>query len=82
MKYYLVKLKLQIGEREKYSNHLLKAENESAAGKQAIINECHGEPEWENPDFTECWDCGEMIYQVFNIRELNVREYEILSNYI
>jgi len=58
--YYLVTLKLQIGEIEKTAKHLVQAINEEVATQAAFEHECHDEPVF---DGDVCWDMNqEMAY--------------------
>lgn len=79
MKNYLVKLTLIIGDFEKSSSIVVQAVNEKKAGTLALVMECHDKPDWTNNNKNECWDCGQMIYRVYSIQELNDIEFETLK---
>jgi hypothetical protein len=82
MRMWFVRLDLIIGEFEKASMHIVTAENEKLAGKKAIEDECHDTPDWENDKFDECWDCGQMVYQVNTVIELPEHNYKVLNHYM
>ena len=64
---YLVRLRLHIGQYEKHTYDVVDAENEKEAGIEALTNECHCEPDFDEfPDKDACWDCGEMVYRVMH----------------
>jgi len=63
--YYLVTLKLQIGEIEKTAKHLVQAINEEVAIQAAFEHECHDEPVF---DGGVCWDMNqEMAYSCLGV---------------
>lgn len=54
---FLVHLQLQLGEYEKSSIHIVKAEDCKKAGKIAPEGECHNEPDFsEFPENDAVWD--------------------------
>ena len=82
MKYWMVLLELIIGEYEKTSRSLEIAATSQEAGELALIGECHGDPDWNEDDGsrTMVWDCGEMVYRVYNTIELSKEEYEFMTS--
>jgi hypothetical protein len=80
-KHWLVKLTLHIGEYEKTAIHVVTASTEEQAMQNAIVAECHGDPDYEEyPDKLGCWDVGEFVYVPFYCRELSSQEYTILDS--
>jgi len=79
--WFFVKLRLQIGEYEKTSQHVLFAEDFEQAARQALANECHGEPDFEEGG-DACWDMGEMRYRLDSICNLGRHEAEILRKHL
>ena len=76
LKNYLVQIKIQIVEYEKQSNHALQAKSEEEAGTQALYDECHDKPDFDDyPDKQGCWDCGEMLYTVSAVKQLSERDF-------
>lgn len=69
MKDYTVKLTLIIGCYEKTAIHHLRAENEEAAGIQALRDESHNDSDREYNGTDDWWD-DDMIYRVFDIQEV------------
>jgi hypothetical protein len=82
MTLYFVKLDLIIGEFEKSAEHLVEANNETEASKRAIEAECHGEPEWEDEEYEECWDCGQMVYRMYSVKRVLQEDVKILKKYM
>lgn len=79
MKYWLIKLTLIIGEYEKMSTCIREALTEDEAVKSALEGECHGTPDFrEFPDFDACWDMGEMVYKVYDVREVTETIFGVL----
>lgn len=69
---YLVKLRLYIDGHEKHTIWLIgNVDSEQKAGEQALINECHGEPDFEyfNYKIISCND-NDMIYEIKEIKQL------------
>ncbi len=82
-KHYVITLNLVLGEYEKTTHDLISSDNENTAGTQALIQECHDEPDFDLfPDKQSCWDCGEMLYQVGRVTELNQEDYESFKRII
>ena len=80
-KIYFVKLCLHIGEHEKHNNHIIHADTEAEAVKQALTNECHGEPDFsEFPEGGACWDMGEMVYKLDGIKEITQMQLDVYQN--
>lgn len=80
MKNYIVKITLQIGEYEKGTTTLVKANDKSSAGKFALALECHGNATFEDNDLV--WDMhGEMAYSVWSIEEVSDDDFNVLKKY-
>ena len=85
-KTYLVDVKLNIGEYEKSSRHLVDAENENKALEFALLGECHnnlGEgSEWTDDDKDQIEDdFGGMIYSAYSVKEISEEDAETLKKY-
>lgn len=81
---FFVRLTLVIGSCEKTSKHIIDASDSLQAGTGALINECHGEPNWcDDPILKQLvWDMHEMAYKVSEVKLLTKSEYEVLSRFI
>jgi hypothetical protein len=81
MNNYLVKLTLNIVGYEKQSHLVVSAPDESSAKEQALRDECHNEPNFDEwPDMNACWDGDDFIYEVYSCRELTDEQYETLKD--
>lgn len=69
---YLVKTRITCGEYESNSIDLVFSLNEKDATRQALALNCHHQPEFESD--TVCWDSGESLLTVRNIKTLTETE--------
>ena len=77
MKPYLVKLRLYLGAYEKVALHLVQAKDAHDAGVKALKDECHDTPDFSDyPEEDACWDCGEFVYMVQGVKQLNDKQVE------
>lgn len=82
-KRFIISLKLFLGSYEKSSKHLITARTEKEAITKAFENECHGTPDYDEfPCKTACWDCGEYVYKVDSVKQVNQEEFDILAKYL
>ena len=85
MKLFLVELKLQIGEYQKFAKKLVRAIDSESAGERALLTECHlnlGDgAEMQSPDVCED-DYGGMIYAVHVIKEVEPEHEAIVTLYM
>ncbi len=82
-KRFVVSLKLFLGSYEKSSNHLITARTEKEAISKAFEDECHDTPDYDEfPCKTACWDCGEYVYKVDSVKQVNQEEFKILAKYL
>ena len=80
MKYFVV-LTIQIGENQKHGYHAIEANSKKEAGTQALINECHSTPDFDEfPEKDACWDLGEMIYTVYSVEPLSDQNAKVLED--
>ena len=77
---FLVHLQRQLGEYEKSSIHIVKAEDCKKAGKIAPEGECHNEPDFsEFPENDAVWDGIEFIYRISSIVEIKSDQLFVLE---
>ncbi len=80
-KFYLVRLRLHIGEYEKHTYHVIEASNEDKACIEALTDECHNDPCFDEfPDQRAVWDGGEYVYRVQRIVEIAPEEARLFRN--
>ena len=77
---YVVTLTMYIGEYEKSSLHLIRAESPKEAGIKAQEYECHNDPDFSH-DSGACWDDW-MCYRVANVRQIDDGEFNVLARYL
>ena len=75
-KYWMVTLTLHLGEYEKTAYNVVYAADEDSAKRQALIDECHNEPEFKDDGY--CWD-GDFAYRVYACRPLSFIEFNVLK---
>lgn len=80
MKYFLVKLNLQIGECEKHNTWLVIAKNEKSAIKKAFTFECHGDSVFLENEVSDMH--GDYIYSLNNCVEITPEHSKILEIYM
>jgi len=81
MNYYIIKLILLIGEYEKNTITVIKAENEGLARLHALRGESHG----DDADFDSngnWWDMEEMVYKVDMCKQITREQYDTYLNII
>ena len=86
-KTFLVELKMNIGEFEKYSNHFVEAETKEKAVERALLGECHHDlddgAEWMDEDKDQISDdFGGMIYTSCGAKEIDEKDVDILKKYL
>ena len=82
---YLIKLKLQIGEYEKSSVHLVESEHSTLAVEAALKNECHHDI-GEGAEFMEIDQMedahGEMVYRLYSMHKVDPEDVDTLRKYL
>ena len=79
LNYYLVTLRLFLGEYEKHTQHLVKSENREAAELKALQNESHSAKDFDKEGDGQWWDCGEFVYRADYVRELTEDEFKTMQ---
>ena len=82
MKNFIVRLELRIGEYEKHTNIIVKAEDEYKAGEYAMYSEsyCCDELDWRDEGVYD--DYGGMYYCVDSVNELSETEFQTIRQYL
>ena len=79
MKSFVIKLHMLLGEYEKSSICLVRAQTRADAEKRAIEMESHNEPR----DMGDgSWADGDFIYRIDSVKEVSYLTFEYLKEYI
>jgi len=80
MRLYAVRLTLIMGDVEKGCVNFVRADNEKDAGAQALLDECHHEPSWEDDDGSKqvIWDGGLYVYKVCSVKPVSDEQLLVL----
>lgn len=80
MNRYVVAIAARMGDVEKYVHNIVLADNEEQASKQALIDECHHEPDWKDDDgsFQVLWDDDQYVYKTRSIQLCNDEQLAVL----
>ncbi len=85
-KLYIVKLKIVCGEVEKYTVHVVTADDEQDARNKALLGEVHnsiGDGAYIDEDSTEMDDFnGEYLYRVYSVDQIDLYTYLILKKHL
>ena len=83
MKYYLVDLRIHLGENEKNCPHAVPAETPEEAMEKALEGEAHGDLEQDNYSKKLWWDDGTngIAYSVISCEEIAKAEYNVFRKY-
>ncbi|GAA4652511.1 hypothetical protein GCM10023116_47950 [Kistimonas scapharcae] len=83
-RFFIVRLRLHIGEYEKHTYHVIQARNQDMACIEALTDECHNEPCFDEfPDQRACRDGGEYVYRVQGIQEITpeqARQFQMIRD--
>lgn len=83
MNHYLVTLNLRLGSIEKTARAIAQAKTEKEAGIIALTGECHDEPDFSDyPEKGACWDMGEFVYEVYEVKLIEPQDLDVLHKYI
>lgn len=82
-KFYVVMIVIHVNGYEKIVPHLVTAKNPREAGREAIIRECHDDPEdleWMDGGAYDLG--GEFYYEILSIQEVMKGDEEVLRVYL
>ena len=88
MRYFYIKLKLQIGEYEKRGTHVVRAKTKREAQIISLKGECHMDQHFDDDmeEDQQCWDGYEMIYSIESVKEITKEQlsqlFEITQDYM
>jgi hypothetical protein len=83
MKFYYIDIEIIAGDYEKSSASLQQAENEEEAKRNALIGECHDDPEDLEWDDGGVYDCaGEFHYKVRSCQLVAPEDAAVMAKYM
>lgn len=79
--YFIVKLKLHIGDYEKHTVQAIQAQDEAAAETKALDNETHNTDDAGRDKNGVWWD-DYMIYQIYSVTAVDHQTFKTMQQYL